>query len=110
MRLTLKLLPWITLVGLALLWQANPQLVHMLRLKAFDAIQQTAPRAIPEEFPVVVIDIDEKSLAKYGQFPWPRTLLAELVEKSFEQGVSAMAFDIVFAEPDRSSPQFASSC
>ncbi len=54
--------------------------------------------------PVVIIDIDEKSLARFGQWPWPRTRVADLVKRLTDLGAAAIAFDIVFAEPDRLSP------
>ena len=53
--------------------------------------------------PVRIIDIDEAALAEYGQWPWPRTVVAELVDRLTEAGVAVIAFDVVFAEADRSS-------
>ncbi|MBN1257303.1 MAG: adenylate/guanylate cyclase domain-containing protein [Planctomycetes bacterium] len=53
----------------------------------------------------VVIDIDEKSLAVYGQWPWPRDLVAKLLAKVDEAKPKAIGLDLVFAEPDRSSPK-----
>jgi adenylate cyclase len=54
--------------------------------------------------PVVIIDLDEKSLREVGQWPWPRTILADLVSKLAGTGVLCVAFDVVFPEPDRLSP------
>jgi adenylate cyclase len=69
----------------------------------FDLLNRLAPRpAAP--LPVHVVDIDEASLMRLGQWPWPRTRLAELVERLREAGAAAIAFDIVFSEPDRTSP------
>jgi adenylate cyclase len=53
---------------------------------------------------VVIVDIDEKSLRAYGQWPWSRDLVADLVERLGKLGAAAIAFDILFAEPDRMSP------
>lgn len=53
---------------------------------------------------VIIVDIDEESLNKIGQWPWPRTIVADLVNKIHEGGVKVLGFDIVFAEKDRSSP------
>lgn len=53
---------------------------------------------------IVIVDIDEASLAQVGQMPWPRTVMADLVRNLTEMGAAVVAFDIVFAEPDRSSP------
>lgn len=51
----------------------------------------------------VIIDIDEKSLAEHGQWPWPRYLMADLVRKLCANGVMAIGIDILMADPDRSS-------
>ena len=67
-------------------------------------LQRIDPR-VKTARPVTIIDIDEKSLAKFGQWPWPRTLVAQLIDKLREAGASVIAFDIDFAEPDRTSPK-----
>src|SRR5262249_26164992 len=54
--------------------------------------------------PIVIVDIDEESLATYGQWPWPRTVLADLIRRLYALDMVAVAFDVVFSEPDRSSP------
>jgi len=53
---------------------------------------------------VVIIDLDEASLRKMGQWPWPRTTVANLIEKLDSMGAKVIAFDMVFAERDRTSP------
>ncbi|MBL4890443.1 MAG: adenylate/guanylate cyclase domain-containing protein [Rhizobiaceae bacterium] len=75
-----------------------------LRDITFDTYQQFKPRATTE-FPIRIVDIDEASIAKLGQWPWPRTKLAELTDKLREAGSAVLAFDMVFAEPDRTSPK-----
>jgi len=80
----------------------DPTPLQMLRLKVFDFYQQIQPRELTKQ-PVVIIDIDEESLAQFGQWPWPRTLIADLVRKLHMAGVPAIAFDAVFPEPDRTS-------
>ena len=82
---------------------ADPVALARLRDFAFDGFQRIQPRQYSPETPVRIIDIDEAALAAYGQWPWPRTVLAELVDKLTEKGVAAIAFDAVFAESDRSS-------
>lgn len=77
--------------------------VETLQHRSFDALMRLKPR-VYEPVPVRVIDIDDESLARLGQWPWPRTQLAKLVRRLNELGASAIAFDAVFAEPDRSSP------
>jgi len=79
-----------------------PSLVR-LRDFAFDSYQRVKPREPLPDMPVRVVDIDEAALAEYGQWPWPRTVVAELVDRLTEAGVAVIAFDVVFAEPDRSS-------
>lgn len=100
-----RLVPWLGIILMACVWLVNPPFIALLKFKAFDMYQSTWPRETPPDFPVVVIDIDEKSLKELGQWPWPRPVLAELVEKTFAQGVTAMGFDVVFAEVDRTSPR-----
>jgi len=75
-----------------------------IRNLTFDQYQQLSPRQRTPQ-PVRVIDIDEASLAKIGQFPWPRTEFALLVEELVKLDVAAVAFDIIFSESDRLSPQ-----
>ncbi len=67
-------------------------------------LRLTMPRSVDER--VVILDIDEKSLAtpELGQWPWGRDVVAGLVAKLFEKyDVAILGFDVVFAEPDRSS-------
>lgn len=58
----------------------------------------------PEYLKAVTVDIDEPSLKKVGQLPWPRTILSDLVSILLTQGVAAVGLDIWLTEPDRSSP------
>jgi len=77
--------------------------VREARQTLFDVYQRVYPRE-RERAPAVVVSIDEYSLKKYGQWPWPRTLMAKLVERLSEMGALAIAFDVLFPEPDRYSP------
>lgn len=77
---------------------------RVLRLELFDVYQRLKPREL-QSLPVAIIDIDEVSIAKYGQWPWPRTLTAKLVEQVASLSPLAIAFDFVMPEPDRLSPQ-----
>ncbi len=70
-----------------------------LRLTSFDTFQALFPRVTLEDDPVIVIDIDDESLNRLGQWPWSRNALASLTDKT--QLSAATGFDIVFAEPDR---------
>ncbi len=94
-----------TILVLLLAWLRGddgtiPQTVRNL---TFDQYQRSLPREKSSQ-PVRVIDIDEASLAKIGQFPWPRSEFAKLVDELKELGAAAIVFDVVFSEPDRLSP------
>jgi adenylate cyclase len=91
------------LIGLAALRVADPAPIDELRVRVFDTFQVIEPR-VKTARPVTIVDIDEKSLAKLGQWPWPRTRLADLVTNLTTLGAAVIAFDIVFAEPDRLNP------
>jgi len=73
-----------------------------LTVLIFDAYQRTKPR--PEAgAPVAVVDIDESSLRILGQWPWPRSKVAQMVDRLGELGAATIAFDMIFSEPDRTS-------
>ncbi len=82
----------------------DPYPVKMSRMIYFDALQRVSPREFNPDLPVRVVDIDERSLQAWGQWPWPRTQLGEMVERLGDYGAAAIAFDMLFAEPDRYSP------
>jgi adenylate cyclase len=94
---------FLVLLNALLLRIADPPALGRLRDIAFDNYQRLKPRERPVDIPVRIVDIDETALAEYGQWPWPRTLLATLVEKLAEKGAAVIAFDVVFAEADRTS-------
>jgi adenylate cyclase len=104
MRLPAWLVP--ALVLMAAIWVnlAEPDLLRALRNATFDQYQRIKP-APWEDAGVRIVDIDEESLGKLGQWPWPRTRVAELLGGLGELGVAVVAFDIVFAEADRTSPR-----
>ena len=80
----------------------DPRPLEELRLRSFDFFQTTSPRDSAVR-PVVIVDIDENSLSAFGQWPWPRTILADLLTRLYEWQAAAIAFDVIFPEPDRSS-------
>src|ERR1700743_1401093 len=94
------------LIGLAALRIADPPPVEELRDRTFDTFQSLKPRAKAAR-PVTIVDIDEKSLAKLGQWPWPRTSLADLIINLTNLGAITIAFDAIFSEPDRLNPEVA---
>lgn len=97
------------LVGLLLLANfvilrlADPAPVATLRNQTFDLYQRLTLTS-PARPMVTIVDIDEASLAELGQWPWPRTVLARLVERLTAAGAVVIGFDVIFAEPDRVSP------
>jgi adenylate cyclase len=85
---------------------ADPRPLQELRARTFDFFQVLRPR--PQEIrPVVIVDIDEASLKATGQWPWPRTTVADLLTQITQLGAVAIGFDIIFPEPDRMSPAIA---
>jgi adenylate cyclase len=101
-----RLLGIALLAALVFVRYLDPYPIEFLRLKTFDYYQQLKPREIPppEGKPVTIIDLDEESLAEIGQWPWPRTTIAKLVQNLMQMGAAQVAFDVVFAEPDRMNP------
>src|SRR6185503_17716833 len=92
------------LIGALGLRAVDPLPLQTLRNLTFDSYQRLKPRAYDPSIPVVIATIDEKSLDKFGQWPWSRTTLAQITDRLTELGAAAIAFDIIFAEPDRTSP------
>src|SRR5262249_37147300 len=80
----------------------DPFFVRALRLIAFDSYQQLAPQAYDPKLPVRIVDIDEPSLKKLGQWPW-RTKVRDLLVALRGKGAALVGFDVLFAEPDRTS-------
>lgn len=83
---------------------ADPEPVARLRLSVFDTYLGLAPRQVDPSMPVRIVDIDNASLNRIGQWPWPRTKLAEIVEKLAAAGARTVTLDLILAEPDRLSP------
>jgi adenylate cyclase len=97
------LIPILVLAAAALFALREPYFVVALRESVFDTYQRLRPR-VYQPVPVRIVDIDEASLTRLGQWPWPRSRLAELVERLQAMGAAAIVFDMLFAEPDRTSP------
>jgi adenylate cyclase len=98
-----RLVCFFLLIGIAALRIADFAPIEELRVRTFDYYQLFDPR-VKTARPVTIIDIDEPSLKKFGQWPWPRTRLADMVINLANLGAVAIAFDVVFAEPDRLNP------
>jgi len=100
----LYLLPLGVLIVAAIARLAVPDFLDRLSLTSFDFYERVSPREAAD-VPIRVVDIDDNSLDKLGQWPWPRTVTARLIDRLREAGAAVVAFDIDFAEPDRTSPK-----
>src|SRR3954449_6739063 len=98
----------VLLFGFAALRVWDPHPVQEIRVRTWDYFQLFQPR-VKTIRPVVIVDIDEKSLAdpRLGQWPWPRTRIADIVTNLAKLGAVVIAFDAVFSEPDRLNPDIA---
>jgi len=94
------------LIGFAALRILDPAPLEELRVRTFDTFQRVDPRTKTAR-PVTIVDIDEKSLARLGQWPWPRTTIADLIVNLTNLGAVTVSFDEVFAEADRLNPDMA---
>jgi len=98
---------WLTgtvvLIALAGLIGWKPPPISGFETRSFDLLQVISPRKI-ESLPAVVVAIDEKSLAALGQWPWPRTVLADLIRTIAGYHPVAIGIDILMPEADRLSP------
>ena len=101
-----RLLCLALLIGFAAVRIADPAPIEELRVRIFDTFQRIDPR-VKTARPVAIVDIDETSLAKLGQWPWPRTRIADMVANLTRLGAVVIAFDVIFSEPDRLNPDAA---
>jgi len=93
----------VLIAGALALRIGDPGIITELRLRGFDLVERLWPRA-DDSARVAIVDIDERSLVQYGQWPWPRHMVAELVRRIAQGHPRVVGIDIVFAEPDRLSP------
>ena len=103
-----RLVCLVLLVGFAALRVWDPHPVQELRVRTWDYFQLFEPR-VKAIRPVTIVDIDEKSLAdpRLGQWPWPRTRIADIITHLTRLGAVVIAFDAIFPEPDRLNPDIA---
>lgn len=94
----------VPVLGIAAVGLWSPAMLTQAQDQIFDLYQRLRPAPASAEAPVVIVDIDDRSIARLGQWPWPRGRIADLVRRLRTSGAAAVAFDIVFAEPDRTSP------
>ena len=101
-----RLLAFVVLAAALALRLFDPPPVELMRMRGFDVLQTLFPRQAGDH-PVAIVDVDDESLAVLGQWPWPRTRLAALVDRLTALGAAVIGFDVYFPEPDRMSPGLA---
>ncbi|MCL1927113.1 MAG: CHASE2 domain-containing protein, partial [Syntrophorhabdaceae bacterium] len=89
-------------LAMGMLCLVPPQLFVFLDEKIYDSFLKASPRQSASDS-VVIVDLDESSIAVLGQWPWPRYRVAQLLDKIHAAGASAVGLDILFSEPDRTS-------
>ena len=90
---------FVTLFVLTFIGFKDPQVKEILRLKGFDLLLQSEKKEISTN--IAVVSIDEKAIEKYGQWPWKRDILADVIIQLREQGAGVIVLPILFSEPDR---------
>ncbi len=92
-------LAFVTLTVLMLWGLKDPFVKETARLKSFDLIQKYDTVTLSED--VIIVEIDEKSIEEYGQWPWKRSVLADVIWKLREAGAGIIVLPILFSEEDR---------
>jgi len=90
---------FITLFVITYIGLKDPQVKEILRLKGFDLLLQSEKKELSQD--IAVITIDEKAIEKYGQWPWKRDVLADVIIKLREAEVGIIVLPILFSEEDR---------
>lgn len=93
--------PWTALVTLALILgvrAVDPSFVESVRLRYFDQLIVGQPA---KEIPVHTVNIDEAALDKYGQFPFPRNIYADIIKDLYARNAGLVVFNVLMPESDR---------
>ena len=90
---------FVTLFVVTFIGLKDPQIKEILRLKGFDLLLQSEQKEISTD--IAVVSIDEKAIEKYGQWPWNRSVLADIINQLREQGAGIIVVPILFSEYDR---------
>jgi adenylate cyclase len=102
-----KRLPLVTglllLIAGAVLYIYEPPFIRSLSRRTFDLFLEKNAAPVQTDA-VAIIDIDDAALEEFGQWPWPRTRLAEMLSNLWKNGAAVVVFDVIFIEPDRTSP------
>ena len=97
--LTHWLIPVLTLAVLCAWGLHDPFVKQIARLKSFDLIQRYDAPTLSKD--VAIVEIDEKSIQQYGQWPWKRDVMADIIYRLREAGAGVIVLPILFSEPDR---------
>ncbi len=81
------------------------EIVQRINNLVFDQYQRWKPRVWTPDLQVRVADIDDTTLERIGQWPWPRQRIAELTDRLAQAGAAAIVFDALFSEQDRYAPR-----
>ncbi len=103
LKYTNYLIFFVLLILLIALKIANPSFIKSISFISFDLYQKIFP-LVKQDSNVVIIDIDEKSLGKFGQFPWSRSVFAKIIDQVHAAEPKAIGFDVFFTEKDKQSP------
>jgi len=90
---------FITLIALTYIGLQDPYIKEILRLKSFDILIQQERKEVSSD--IGVVTIDEKSIEKYGQWPWKRDVLAQIINDLRKSGAGIIMIPILFSEEDR---------
>ncbi len=83
----------------------DPPFIEQLRFRSFDSYVRAWPHEGITSRPIAILDIDERSLDELGQWPWPRTVVGDMLKSLRSYDVAVLAMDVVFSEEDRTSPK-----
>ena len=90
---------FLTLAVISFLGFSDPFIKETMRLKSFDLIQKYDTPTVSQD--IAIVEIDERSIEKYGQWPWDRSIIAGVVQKAIDNGAGIIVLPILFSEPDR---------
>ena len=90
---------FVTAVVMILIHYGDSTIVQTARLKQFDLLQQTDQPSLSQD--IAVVTIDETAIEKYGQWPWKRDVLADIIWKLRDAGAGIIVMPMLFSEPDR---------
>jgi len=89
----------ITLSIISFIGWSDPFVKETLRLKSFDLIQQYDVPTTSQD--IAIVEIDERAIEEYGQWPWKRTVIADLIWKLRDAGAGVIILPVLFSEEDR---------